>query len=44
MTQNDNGKRYDFFRDRLMFPIRDKRGRVIGFGGAFWMLSKDRNI
>lgn len=33
MTQNDNGKRFDFFRDRLMFPIRDKRGRVIGFGG-----------
>jgi len=29
----DNGREYDFFRDRLMFPIRDKRGRVIAFGG-----------
>ena len=24
---------YDFFRDRIMFPIRDQRGRVIAFGG-----------
>ncbi|MGI9344935.1 MAG: CHC2 zinc finger domain-containing protein [Gammaproteobacteria bacterium] len=24
---------YDFFRDRLMFPIQDNRGRVIAFGG-----------
>jgi DNA primase len=24
---------YDYFRDRLMFPIRDARGRVIAFGG-----------
>ena len=33
ITQNDKGKRFDFFRDRIMFPIRDKRGRIIGFGG-----------
>lgn len=28
-----NGKIYDFFRDRVIIPIMDKRGRVIAFGG-----------
>ncbi|MGJ5620500.1 DNA primase [Sulfitobacter sp. MF3-043] len=27
------GKPYDTFRDRIMYPIRDARGRAIGFGG-----------
>jgi DNA primase len=32
VSRNDNGKVYDKFRHRLMIPIRDERGRTIGFG------------
>ncbi|MBV34672.1 MAG: DNA primase [Rickettsiales bacterium] len=32
LIKKDNSS-YDRFRDRIMFPIKDKRGRVIAFGG-----------
>ena len=32
-VRNDNGREYDRFRDRIMYPIRDMRGRTIAFGG-----------
>ena len=31
--KNEQGRTYDRFRDRVTFPIRNTRGRVIGFGG-----------
>jgi len=33
VKQKEDGKRYDVFRGRVMFPIVDVRGNVIGFGG-----------
>ncbi|MEX0449115.1 DNA primase [Spiribacter sp. 221] len=33
VVERDGGRVYDRFRDRIMFPIRDHRGRTIGFGG-----------
>jgi DNA primase len=38
-SKNEAGRIYDKFRDRVMFPIHDRRGRVIAFGGR--VLGKD---
>ncbi len=33
VIQNDQGRCYDRFRDRVMFPIMNQKGEIIGFGG-----------
>ena len=33
LTSGERGTKYDRFRDRVMFPILDRRGRTIAFGG-----------
>ena len=40
--QRDDGSLWDFFKGRVMFPIRDVTGRVIGFGGR--TLSTDKKV
>jgi DNA primase len=39
LSRSDSGRVYDKFRNRVMFPIHDRRGRVIAFGGR--VLEKD---
>ncbi len=39
LSKNDSGRVYDKFRARVMFPIHDRRGRVIAFGGR--VIEKD---
>ena len=39
LSKNDSGRTYDKFRARVMFPIHDRRGRVIAFGGR--VIEKD---
>jgi len=33
VEKEENKRRYDRFRDRIMFPIKDYKGRIIAFGG-----------
>ena len=40
--KNDKGKLYDFYRGRVIFPIHNTVGKVIGFGGR--ILKKDEKI
>ena len=44
VNRNDNGKYIDRYRNRLMFPICDIRGRVIAFGGRVLDDSKPKYI
>ena len=42
LTSGERGTKYDRFRDRVMFPILDRRGRTIAFGGRIFSAPRAR--
>lgn len=44
LAKEKNGHFYDAFRNRVMFPIRDGRGRIVGFGGRVLDDSKPKYL
>lgn len=44
LSKEKNGHYYDAFRGRVMFPIRDGRGRIVGFGGRVLDDSKPKYL
>ena len=42
--RREDGSLYDRFRNRLMFPIQDETGKIIGFGGGRWRRRTIRSI
>lgn len=42
LVKRDDGSTYDRFRGRVMFPILDRRGRVVAFGGR--ILGSDKGV
>ena len=42
LASGDRGGKYDRFRDRVMFPILDRRGRTIAFGGRILAPAKEK--
>jgi DNA primase len=44
LTSGERGTKYDRFRDRVMFPIQDRRGRVIAFGGRILKKAGDASV
>jgi DNA primase len=43
LIKEKNGKHYDFFRDRVMFPIFNVSGKVVAFGGRMLKSAKSDN-
>ena len=44
LVKKDDNSYYDRFRDRVMFPIHDYRGRIIGFGGRVWQQGEPKYL